>query len=86
MANTEGHMISFATGMLIVVAVYVSVLVAVTILLIQKHGTTWTSYGITWNIVPVVILTVVLPATLGVVANYLYWRPRYNGEASRHEN
>jgi len=77
MANTKGHMISFATRMLIVVVVYVSVLVAVTILLIQKHGTRWTSYGITWNIVPVVILTVVLPATLAVVINYLYWRPRY---------
>ena len=86
MANMKRRMISFATRMLIVVAVYVSVLVAVTILLIQKHGTIWTSYGITWNIVPVVILTVVLPATLGVVANYLYWRPRYNGEASRYEN
>ena len=86
MSTMKRRMISFATRMLIVVAVYVSVLVAVTILLIQKHGTTWTSYGITWNIVPVVILTVVLPATLGVVANYLYWRPRYNGEASRHEN
>jgi uncharacterized membrane protein len=86
MVNMKRRMISFATRMLIVVAVYVSVLVAVTILLIQKHGTTWTSYGITWNIVPVVILTVVLPATLGVVANYLYWRPRYNGEASRHES
>ncbi|MGA2240025.1 MAG: hypothetical protein ABSG74_12520 [Candidatus Bathyarchaeia archaeon] len=86
MANMKRRMISFATRMLIVVAVYVSVLVAVTILLIQKHGTTWTSYGITWNIVPVVTLTVVLPASLVVAANYLYWRPRYNGEASRHEN
>jgi uncharacterized membrane protein len=56
-------------------AVFVSVVV--TILLTQAHGTTWTSYGITWNIVPVVILTVVLPATLAVVINYLYWRPRY---------
>ncbi len=77
MANTKGHMISFATIMLIVVTVAASVSVAVTILLIQKHGTTWTSYEITWNIVPVVILTIVLPATLGIVANYLYWRPRY---------
>ena len=34
------------------------------------------SYGITWSIVPVVLLTVVLPATLAVVINYLYWRPR----------
>jgi len=63
--------------MLIVVAVAVSVSVAATILLIQKHETTWTSYGITWNVVPVMILTVVLPATLAVVINYLYWRPRY---------
>jgi hypothetical protein len=77
MANTNGHMISFVTRMFIVVAVAVSVSVAATILLIQKHGTTWMSYGITWNIVPVVIFAVVLPATLGVVANYLYWRPRY---------
>lgn len=77
MANTKGHRISFVTRMLIVVAVAVSVSVAATILLIQKHGTTWTSYGITWNIVPVVILTVVLPATLAVVITYLYWRPRY---------
>jgi len=64
MGNTKRHMISFATRMLIVVAVAVSVSVAATIISIQKHGTTWTSYGITWNIVPVVILTVVLPATL----------------------
>ena len=86
MANAKRPRISFVTRMAIVVAVFVSVSVAATFLLILKHGTTWTSYGITWNIVPVVILTVVLPATLGVVANYLYWRPRYNGEASRHEN
>jgi hypothetical protein len=74
---TKGRMIGFATRMLIVVAVAASVSVAATILLIQKHGTTWMSYGITWNIVPVVALTVVLPATLAVVINYLYWRPRY---------
>jgi uncharacterized membrane protein len=86
MVKAKGHMISFTARMLIVVAVAVSVSVAVTILLVEKHGMTWKSYGITWNIVPVVILTVVLPATLGVAANYLYWRPRYNGEASRHEN
>jgi len=70
-------MISFATRMFIVVAVAVSVSVAATILSIQKHGTAWTPYGITWNIVSVVILTVVLPATLAVVITYLYWRPRY---------
>jgi uncharacterized membrane protein len=70
-------MIRFVTRMVIIVAVAVSVSVAATILLIQKHGTSWISYGITWNIVPVVMLTVILPATLGVAANYLYWRPRY---------
>ena len=77
MANTKGRMISLATRMLIVATAAVFVSVVVTILLIQKHGTTWMSYGITWNIVPVVALTVVLPATLAVVINYLYWRPRY---------
>ena len=77
MVNMKRHMISFATRMLIVVAVYVSVLVAVTILLIQKHGTTWMSYGITWNIVPVVIFTIIVPATFVIVVNHLYWRPRY---------
>jgi hypothetical protein len=76
MSNIKRHMISYATRMLIVAAVAVSVSVAATILLIQKHGTTWMSYGITWSIVPVVLLTVVLPATLAVVINYLYWRPR----------
>jgi uncharacterized membrane protein len=70
-------MISFATRMLIVVIVAVSVSVVATILLVQKHGTTWTSYGITWNIIPLVFFMVIVPATLGVVANYLYWRPRY---------
>jgi hypothetical protein len=64
MANGKGHMISLITRMLIVVAVAVSTSVVTVILLIQKHGTTWTAYGITWNIVPVVILTVVLPAHL----------------------
>jgi hypothetical protein len=77
MANIKRHMISFATRMLIVVAVAVSVSVAVTILLIQKHGTTWISYGVTWNIVPVVVFTVVLPATLAIAINYLYWQPRF---------
>ena len=77
MANTKGHMISFAKRILIVVAVAVSVSLAVTILLIQKHGTTWTAYEIKWNIIPVVILTVILPAPLAVLINYLYWCPRY---------
>jgi len=57
--------------MLIAVALAVSVSVVTTILLIQKHGSTWNL------LVPVVIFAVVVPATLGVVANYLYWRARY---------
>ena len=40
MANTKGRMISLATRMLIVVTAAVFVSVVVTILLIQKHGTT----------------------------------------------
>lgn len=40
MSNIKRYMISYATRMLIVAAVAVSVSVAATILLIQKHGTT----------------------------------------------
>jgi riboflavin transporter FmnP len=56
--------------MLIIVAVAYLFQVT-TILLIQEHGATWDI------LVPVVILGVVVPATLGVVVNYLYWLPRY---------
>jgi len=70
MANTKGHMISLVTRLLIVAAVTVSISVVTAILLIQKYGTTW-------NIIPVMIFAIIVPATLGIAINYLYWRPRY---------
>ena len=70
MANTKGHMISLVTRLLIVAAVTVSISVVAAILLIQK-------FGMTWPIVPVMILTIIVPATLAIAINYLYWRPRY---------
>ena len=70
MANTKGHMISLVTRLLIVAAVTVSISVVAAILLIQK-------FGMTWPIVPVMIFTIIVPATLAIAINYLYWRPRY---------
>jgi hypothetical protein len=70
MANTKGHMISLVTRLLIVAAVTVSISVVTAILLIQKYGTTW-------NIIPVMIFAIIVPATLAIAINYLYWRPRY---------
>jgi len=70
MTNTKGHMISLVTRMLIVIAIAVSVSVVTAILLIQKLGVTWNSFLI-------IIFTVFVPATLGIVINYLYRRPRY---------
>jgi hypothetical protein len=63
-------MISLVTRFLIVAAVTVSISVVTAILLIQKYGTTW-------NIVPVMIFAIIVPATLAVAINYLYWRPQY---------
>ena len=70
MANTKGHMISLVTRMLIVAAVTVSISVVTAILLIQKFGAMWT-------VVPVMVLAIIVPATLAIAINYLYWRPRY---------
>jgi hypothetical protein len=75
-------MTSFATRILMVVLVAASVSLAATILLIQKHGMTWKSYGIRWNIVSVTIFTIILPATLGVTTDYTHWHPRYGCEAT----
>ena len=70
MANTKGHMISLVARLLIVAAVTVSISVVTAILLIQK-------FGATWNVVPVMVLAIIVPATLAIAINYLYWRPRY---------
>ena len=51
-------------------AVTVSISVVTAILLIQK-------FGATWNVVPVMVLAIIVPATLAIAINYLYWRPRY---------
>jgi nicotinamide riboside transporter PnuC len=74
MANTKGHMISLVTRLLIVTAVTVSISVVTAILLIQKYGTTW-------NVVPVVVFAIIVPATLAIAINYLYWHPRYKVHA-----
>ena len=70
MSNTKGHMIGLVTRLLIVAAVTVSISVVTAILLIQK-------FGATWNVVPVMVFAIIVPATLAIVINYLYWRPRY---------
>ena len=70
MANTKGHMMSLVTRLLIVAAVTVSISVVTAILLIQK-------YGATWKVVPVMVFAIIVPATLAIAINYLYWRPRY---------
>jgi hypothetical protein len=70
MASTKGHMISLVTRLLIVAAVTVSISVVTAILLIQK-------FGATWNVVPVMVFTIIVPATLAIAIKYLYWRPRY---------
>jgi uncharacterized paraquat-inducible protein A len=71
MANTKGHMISFATRLLTVAAVTISISVVTAILLIQK-------FGVTWNVLSVMVFVFIVPATLAVAINYLYWRPRYS--------
>jgi uncharacterized paraquat-inducible protein A len=63
-------MISLVTSLLIVAAVTVSISLMTAILLIQK-------FGATWNVVPVMVFATVVPATLAIAINYLYWRPRY---------
>jgi hypothetical protein len=70
MANTKGHMISFVTRLLIVAAITVSISVVTAILIIRK-------FGATWNVVPVMVFAIIVPATLAIAINYLYWRPRY---------
>jgi hypothetical protein len=52
-------------------AVTVSISVVTGTLLIQK-------FGATWNVVPVMVFTIIVLATLAIAINYLYWRPRYN--------
>ena len=70
MSNTKGHMIGLVTRLLIVAAVTVSISVVTAILLIQK-------FGATWNVVPVMVFAISVPATLAIAINYLYWSPRY---------
>ena len=70
MSNTKGHMISPFTRLVIVAPVTVSISVVTAILLIQK-------FGAAWNVVPVVVFAVIVPATLAIAINYLYWSPRY---------
>ena len=70
MANTKGHVISLVTRLLIVAAVTVSISVVTAILLIQK-------FGATWNVVSIMVSAIIVPATLAIAINYLYWRPRY---------
>lgn len=67
---SQSGMISLVTRLLIVAAVTVSISVVTAILLIQKFGTTW-------NVAPVMVFAIIVPATLAMAINYLYWRPRY---------
>jgi branched-subunit amino acid ABC-type transport system permease component len=60
--------------MLVVVAVAVSISAVVSFLLVQK----WQMTGYPdFPTIVLAALAIVVPATLGVLANYLYWRPRY---------
>jgi hypothetical protein len=63
-------MMSLVTRLLVVAVVTVSISVVTAILLTQKLGATW-------NVVPVMLFAIIVPATLAVAINYLYWRPRY---------
>ncbi len=66
----KGHMISLLTRLLIVAAVTVSISVVTAILLLQK-------FGAAWNVVPRMVFAIIVPTTLAIAINYLYWRPRY---------
>jgi uncharacterized paraquat-inducible protein A len=77
MANSKGHLISLVSRLVIVAAVTVSISVATAILLIQK-------FGATWNVVHVMIFAIIVPATLAIAINYLYWRPRYRMSTGAH--
>jgi len=77
MANSKGHMISLVSKLLIVAAVTVSISVVTAILLVQK-------FGATWNVVPVMVFAIIVPATLAIAINYLYWRPRYRRSTGAH--
>jgi hypothetical protein len=74
MANRKGLMISFVTRMVIIIAVAVSVSAVAAIVLVQK----WEMRGYPpFGTIVLAGLAIVVPATLGVALNYLYWRPRY---------
>jgi nicotinamide riboside transporter PnuC len=77
MANSKGHTMSLVSRLLIVAAVTVSISVVTAILLIQK-------YGAMWNVVPVMVFAIIVPATLAMAINYLYWRPRYRMSTGAH--
>jgi len=69
-----GHLTSFVTRMLIVVVAAVSVSVVTAILLVRKWGMTGKPDLVT---IVFAALAIIIPATLAVAVNYLYWRPRY---------
>ncbi|MGA2462087.1 MAG: hypothetical protein ABSF82_11780 [Candidatus Bathyarchaeia archaeon] len=77
MTKSKEHMISLVARLLIVSAVTVSISVVTAILLIQK-------FGATWNVVPVMVFAIIVPATLAIAINYLYWRPRYRRSTGAH--
>ena len=70
--NGELSTVRFQTRILIVCVVADCVSVIVSILLFLRHGTTWTAYGIEWDLGFVVALMVLLPASVSVIINYLY--------------
>jgi len=77
MANTKGHMIGLVTKLLIVAAVTVSISVVTAILLIQK-------FGATWNVVPVMVFAIIVPATLAIAINYSVLASTIQGALDRH--
>ena len=63
-------MISLFTRLVIAATLTGSISVVTAILLIQK-------FGAAWNVVPLMVFAVIVPATLAIAINYLYWSPRY---------
>lgn len=68
----KGPLISLVTRLIIVAVVTLFISVVTAILLIREGGATR-------NVVPVMVFAIIIPATLAVIINYLYWRPRYRG-------
>lgn len=66
----KGPLTCLVTRLIIVAVITMSISVVTVILLIQKLGATW-------DVASVMVSVTIVPATIAVVVNYLYWRPGY---------